>query len=216
MKIGVFDSGVGGLSVAKAIRVALPEHIVIYKNDRKNVPYGTKTPDTLFGLITPIFDEFVEEGCDVIVIACNTVSTTLIDRLRERYTVPLIGLEPMVKPASKMTKSGMFVVCATPTTLSSRRYQELKETYASDMTIIEPDCSNWAALIEENLMNEAEIRKAIEPAVKRGADVIVLGCTHYHWIDSEIQKVAGNRAAVIHPEAAVIRRLKTILGSIAG
>ena len=214
MKIGVFDSGKGGLSMANAIKAALPEHQVIFKNDCKNVPYGTKKPEILYDLVVPIFDALVDEGCVIIVIACNTVTMTIIEQLRERYSLPLIGLEPMVKTASKLSKSGTFVVCATPTTLGSVRYNKLKEIYAQNNTVIEPNCSGWAELIEDNNMNEMTIRHAIEPAVNGGADVIVLGCTHYHWIESEIENIVRGRAIVLHPEAAVVRRVKSILAEL--
>ncbi len=211
MKIGVFDSGIGGLSIVNAIIAGIPDIEVDFKNDAENLPYGTKTPDELFALIKPIFQEFIDDGCKVIVIACNTVSTTLIERLRKTFTIPMVGLEPMVKPAADVTKSRVITVCATPTTLGSERYKYLKDRYANDIEVIEPDCSEWAALIENNQMNNQKIIDAIEPSLKKGSDVVVLGCTHYHWIEDSIRAIVGDRAAVIQPETAVVRQLNRVI-----
>lgn len=214
-KIGVFDSGIGGLSVAKAIEKAMPESEVIFLHDSADhFPYATKTPDMIFGFVVPVLERLVAEGCDVIVIACNTVSTTLIGRLREQFAVPLIALEPMIKPAGKLTKSGVIAVCATPTTLASHRYAWLKQQYAPGMTVVEPDCSDWSYLIEHNAMNDEKIRNDIAPALAAGADVIVLGCTHYHWIEKQVREIAGNRAIVIQPEIAIVAQLQRVLQTL--
>lgn len=210
-KIGVFDSGVGGLSVANAIRKAHPSYEVIYVNDRKNVPYGGKSPEVLFGLVLPILQKLVSDGCEVIVIACNTVTTTLITQLREALPVPLIGIEPMVKPAAELTKTGVIAVCATPTTLASERYAYLKDTYAANKTVIEPDCSQWSYMIEHNKVNDAYIALQVKDMCDAGADVIVLGCTHYHWIEEKIRGMATGRAEIIQPEQAIIRQLERVL-----
>lgn len=212
MKIGVFDSGVGGKSVANAVKKALPEAEVLFVHDTPDhFPYGTKTPDEIYGYILPIFQDLVDKGCDVIVVACNTVSTTLITRLRSAFSTPLIALEPMVKPAAAFTKSGVVAVCATPTTLASNRYVWLKQTYGQACTFVEPNCADWSALIERNEMTEARIREAIEPVLAQGADVIVLGCTHYHWIEDEIKAIAQGRAQVIQPETAIVTQVKRVL-----
>lgn len=214
-RIGVFDSGVGGRSVARAIRRAFPDDSVKFVSDTKNLPYGTKSPDVLFQLVLPILQKLAQDS-DVVVIACNTVSTTLITRLRKKISIPLVALEPMVKPAAKLTKSGVIAVCATPTTLASDRYSWLKETYARDMTVVEPDCSDWASMIEADSIEQQKIYKSITAACKKGADVIVLGCTHYHWIEKEINEVAKDfNAVVIQPEQPVVAQLKRVLGRLA-
>ncbi|MGF7229288.1 MAG: glutamate racemase [Candidatus Saccharibacteria bacterium] len=214
-RIGVFDSGIGGLSVVGAIRKTIPNLDIMYVNDRKNVPYGDKTPDMLLALVTPIFEKLVRDGCEVIVIACNSVTTTLIAQLRQTIPVPLIGIEPMVKPAAAATKTGIIAVCATPVTLASSRYQWLKDTYASDKTFIEPDCSQWAYMIEHNKLNETLIAKQMQDVCDAGADVIVLGCTHYHWIAEKIRDMVAGRAEVIYPEAAVLAQLQRVLATLA-
>jgi len=213
--IGVFDSGVGGLSVANAIGQELPQAEVIFRNDPDHLPYGLKPPEEILGYVLPILQSMVNQGCQVIVIACNTVTTTIIETLRQKLSVPLIGMEPMVKPAAKLSKSGIIAVCATPTTLASKRYKWLKDTYAKDSKVIEPDCSNWTKLIETNQIDRKHIFDQIDGACRAGADVIVLGCTHYHWIEEDIKKIANGRATVIQPEQPVIEQLKRVLAQTA-
>lgn len=216
MKVGVFDSGVGGLSVVKAIEKAFPEVEVVYKEDKKNVPYGDKTTDELKFLVLPIMEQFVAEGCDILVIACNTVTTNLADYIRQRISVPIIGLEPMVKPAAEITKTKTIAVCATPATLSSERYAWLKDEYAKGVQVLEPDCSDWASMIEADAVQHDKIASRMQAMCEMGADVIVLGCTHYHWIQEQVESVANKYgASVIQPEEAIVSRLKTVLAQLA-
>lgn len=210
-KIGVFDSGIGGLSVARAIEKALPQHEVMFVNDSKNVPYGIKTPQALLQLVEPIFKVMQEEGCDVIVVACNTVTTTIIEHLRSIVKVPLIGMEPMVKPAAAHTKSGVIAICATPTTLKSKRYKWLKSTYAAKIKVVEPDCSKWSYMIESNAVDKQKIQDVVDLVCSKGADVIVLGCTHYHWIEDIVVQGSKGKAVVLQPEKPVIEQLKQVL-----
>lgn len=212
--IGVFDSGVGGLSVAKAIEKELPASTVIFRDDSQHMPYGNKPASEILAFIIPILDDLIEQGCEVIVVACNTVSTTLIQKIRQAYNVPFVAIEPMVKPAAALTKTKTIAVCATPTTLASSRYLELKHEFASGIKVLEPDCSDWSELIENNKINRDHIKAAIEPALKAGADVIVLGCTHYHWIEHQINDLVAGKAQVIQPEAAVVRQLKRVLAQL--
>ena len=210
-KIGVFDSGLGGLSVAESIKKALPQHDVIFMNDSQHMPYGDKPLPQVRDFVLPVLQKLVEQGCDCIVIACNTVTTNFITELRDQISVPLIGIEPMVKPAAAQTTTGVIAVCATPRTLGSPRYQWLKQTYAADKTVIEPDCSQWAYMIEHNQINDQKIAEQIDQLCEAGADVIVLGCTHYHWIQEKIQAMAKDRAIVIQPEQAVIAQVQRVL-----
>ncbi len=215
MKIGVFDSGVGGQSVVNAIEKSLPDHEVMYADDKEHVPYGNRQPEEILGFVIPILQRLVGEGCQAIVIACNTVSTTLIDKLRQQIEVPLIAMEPMVKPAAELTETNVIAVCATPATLASQRYKWLKETYAKEIKVIEPDCSDWAYMIEQNEVDEHKISQRIIDAIKEQADVIVLGCTHYHWIEKLIKDIAGERATVLQPEKPVIAQLKRVVEQLA-
>jgi len=210
-KIGVFDSGLGGLSVANSIRSALPEHEVIFRNDEHHVPYGKRDPEEILGFIVPIFEELIEEGCKVIVVACNTVTTTLITQLREQFSTPLVAIEPMVKPAAKLSKTGVIAICATPTTLHSARYAELKNKYAKDVTVLEPDCSDWSDMIQNRDVDQRKIAHEIERAIDKQADIIVLACTHYHWIEDEINQLTLGKAKVIQPAHETILQLKKVL-----
>jgi glutamate racemase len=211
IKVGVFDSGVGGLSVVKAIKEALPDLEVVYKDDKQHVPYGTRRIDEIHEFIKPIFQEFIDENCEVMVVACNTVTTNLIAKLREEFSVPMVGMEPMVKPAALATKTGVIAVCATPRTLSSQRYQWLKNEYAKGVKVLEPDCSQWALMIENKLIDRDKVAVTIRGVIAVGADQIVLGCTHYHWIEEIIRDIAAGKAEVIQPEAPVIKQLKRVL-----
>lgn len=214
MKIGVFDSGMGGASVVQAIEKALPDDEVLFVNDVEHVPYGTKQPAEILSYVIPKLQNLVDSGCQVIVVACNTVSTTLIGQLREHFSLPLVAVEPMVKPAAEQTKTGVIAVCATPTTLGSPRYAELKERYAPGVKVVEPDCSTWSYMIETNQLDHQKVKAEIEKALAQRADVIVLGCTHYHWIEAEIKQIVAGRAAVIQPEPAVIEQLKRVMETL--
>ena len=215
IKIGVFDSGIGGLSVANTIKQTVSDVEVVFVNDVEHVPYGNKTPEKLLDLVSPVLDDLVQKGCQVIVIACNSVTTTIITELRARCSVPLIGMEPMIKPASVLTKSGVVAVCATPLTLRSQRYAYLKQEYASHVQVIEPDCSEWASMIENNQIDRQKIIEQVGDIREAGADVIVLGCTHYHWIEELIRKAAGPPITVLQPEVPVVAQLQRVLEAIA-
>jgi glutamate racemase len=214
MKIGVFDSGVGGLSVVRAIEKSMPEHKILFLHDAAHFPYARRSPNEILGFVVPILQELVDDGCKVIVIACNTVSTTLITELRQKISVPLVAVEPMIKPAAEQTTSKVIAVCATPTTLASDRYTWLKDHYAQGVTVLEPDCSEWSSLIERNAMDEQTIRGCIEPVIAAKADIIVLGCTHYHWIEEEIKAVAAGRATVLQPEQPVVQQLRNTIETL--
>jgi glutamate racemase len=211
MKIGVFDSGVGGMSVVRAIQDELPELEVIFRNDEQHVPYGARSIEEIYKFTKPILQKLVGDGCKVIVIACNTVTTNIIMRLRGEISVPLVGMEPMVKPAAIATKTGVIAVCATPMTLSSPRYQWLKQQYAKGVKVLEPDCSEWSYMIENNRVDREKVAKIINDSCRSGADQIVLGCTHYHWIEKLIRELAKQRAVVMQPEIPVIAQLKRVL-----
>ena len=212
MKLGVFDSGIGGEAVAAALQETFPEATIITVNDRANVPYGDKTPDEVIRLTDAAIQPLLEKQCDVIVIACNTATTAAISTLRERYpNQKFIGIEPMIKPAAEHTATETIAVCATPATLASDRYRDLLARYGKHLRVIEPDCSEWAYLIENNQLNHERIKAVIEPVIQEGADVIVLGCTHYHWIKDDIIALAQGRAEILEPSEAIGRRVSSLL-----
>lgn len=213
MHIGIFDSGIGGEAIAKALRQEFPDARFQVINDRTHLPYGQKTPEQLIELTNNAIQPLLTSHCDIVVIACNSATTAAIGWLREHYpTQHFIGIEPMVKPAAELTKSGVVAVCATPATLASKSYTRLVENYAANCTILEPDCHEWAQMIEENTMNEQRIGDMVNEVRAKGADVIVLGCTHYHWIKEEIIERAGPDVIVLEPSVAIGRRIRFLLG----
>ena len=209
MNLGVFDSGVGGEAVARALARYFPDADILTINDHEHVPYGNKTPEQVRRFTEAAIQPLL--GRDAIIIACNTATMFALPYLRETYPQQqFIGIEPMVKPAAQLTKSGIICVCAPPGTLASERYNDLKSTYATHCRVIEPDCSDWATMIQQRAVSEQSIRDTILPALDEGADVIVLGCTHYHWIKELIERIVDGRAVVIEPSEAVARRVKEV------
>jgi glutamate racemase len=207
MKIGVFDSGVGGRFVADALAAAFTDDEVMYVNDREHVPYGNKSPEEIRHLTRTAVIPLVDDGCSIIVIACNTASTNAISFLRETYPhIFFVGLEPMIKPATQLTKTGVVAVCATRATLASKSYGLLKRTWAADITVIEPDCHEWATLIEEERSNEIDIDSLVTDLVSKNCDVIVLGCTHYHWLKNRFH-AANPSITILEPTDAIRQRI---------
>lgn len=212
MRIGVFDSGIGGEAVAASLKHEFPHADIMSVSDREHVPYGNRTPSQIIQLTELAIAPLLASGCDVIVIACNTATAVAIEKLRKNHpTQPFIGLEPMLKPAAALTKSGTIAVFATPATLSSQRYLSAKAAFAAGVRVIEPNCSDWATLIEADEMNRDKIERVVEECIAHDADIIVLGCTHYHWIKDEIVETAATRAAVLEPSEAVARRVRELL-----
>ncbi len=212
MRIGVFDSGIGGDAVAHELRKEFPHADIMTVSDREHMPYGNRDAKEIIELTEKSITPFIQSGCDVIVLACNTATAAAIDVLRERHpTQPFIGLEPMIKPAAALTKTGVIAVLATPATLGSERYLQSKHDFGGAVRILEPDCSDWAKRIEANDMNRQHIDKIISDCIAEGVDVIVLGCTHYHWIKHEIAESAGLKAVVLEPSEAIARRVRELL-----
>lgn len=211
MRIGVFDSGIGGEAVANRIRLMLPMADVVSINDHKNVPYGSKTPDEIISLTKLAIKPLIDFNCDVIVIACNTATTIAISTLRQYFPDQhFIGIEPMIKPATLATKTKRIAVFATPGTLNSNRYHELKNKWAKGVTVIEPDCSDWAELIEQGKPNQIDIKNLVTTLKKEKVDVIVLGCTHYHWLKQRITDSAPD-VKIMEPSDAIVDRIKSLV-----
>lgn len=214
MRLGIFDSGVGGQAVAYALQKEFPNAIVITASDTKNVPYGDKSSTEVLSLTEKAIQPLLLSHCDIIILACNTATAVALTHLRNIYPSQLfIGIEPMIKPASRLTKTKVIGVCATPTTLSSERYNALVKRYAQHLTVLEPDCSSWAYMIENNQINIHHIQTAIEQLRRQHADIIILGCTHYHWIKQQIAQVAGPTITILEPTDALAARIRTILQS---
>lgn len=212
MNIGVFDSGIGGRAVAEKLQQAFPRDRITLVDDRDNVPYGTRAAAEIIRLTDLAIQPLLKSSCGIIVLACNTATAAAIETLRKRYPdTTFVGLEPMLKPAAEMTKSGVIAICATPATLQSSRYQHLKQTYAAGITVLEPDCADWAAMIEDNKVDNAAIRLIVEGVCDQSADIIVLACTHYHWIKVHIREYAAGRAEIIEPSDALVRQVSRVL-----
>lgn len=218
MKIGVFDSGRGGDAVAARLRELLPAAEVITANDAAHVPYGSRPDDEVQRLTEAGVAPLLEAGCDAVVLACNTATAAAIEHLRlEIPDTPFVGLEPMVKPAARMSTSGVIAVCATPGTLRSARYQRLKDTWAPETTVLEPDCSDWAATIERQGPDAVDLAPLTEQVRASGADVVVLACTHYHWLKARIEEhlaaeIPERRITVLEPSDAVASQVTRVLG----
>lgn len=212
MKLGVFDSGIGGEAIAAALKQTFPDATIHTANDRTHLPYGDKTPRQVRAFTEAAVRPFLDGTYDCIVLACNTATALAIEYLRAAYPQQkFIGIEPMIKPVAAATTSGIIAVCATPATLASQRYGELVQKYGSQLHILQPDCRQWAYWIENNQINRDHIAATIDDVCANGADVIVLGCTHYHWIKALITEIASGRATVLEPSEAIGQRIQNLL-----
>jgi glutamate racemase len=210
--IGVFDSGVGGLSVLQHIRQTLPKEHLIYVADSGHVPYGDKPPDYI-ELRSHLLARFlIEKGADAIVIACNTATAAAVASLRSHFDLPIVGMEPAVKPAVAATRSGVVGVLATIGTLESARFAALLERYGEEVEIITQGCPGLVEQVEQGELNSKRTHELIErytaPLLARGADTLILGCTHYPFLVPIIQKIAGPNIVLVDTGAAVARQLQ--------
>ncbi len=210
--IGVFDSGVGGLSVLHHIREALPDARLIYVADSGHVPYGNKSPGYIAQRSLALTRFLVEQGAEAIVIACNTATAAAAATLRAQFKLPIVAMEPAVKPAVAATKSGVVGVLATTGTLESARFAALLEKYAGDVEIVTQGCPGLVEQVERGDLAGPETRALVErytaPLLARGADTLILGCTHYPFLAPLIREVVGANIALVDTGAAVTRELK--------
>ncbi len=210
--IGVFDSGVGGLSVLHHIRQTLPHERLIYVADSGHVPYGDKSPLYIEARSLALTKFLVEQGAEAIVIACNTATAAAINTLRSRFTLPIVGMEPAVKPAVAATKSGVVGVLATVGTLESARFAALLERYAGNVKIVTQGCPGLVEVVERGDLHSLEARRLIErytaPLLAQGADTFILGCTHYPFLAPLIREVVGEAITLVDTGEAVARQLQ--------
>ena len=218
--IGIFDSGVGGLSVFREIRKLLPEEKYIYFSDNAHCPYGEKSKEYIIDRSRRITDFLLNEGADIIVVACNTATAAAIKTLREEHQVSFVGMEPAVKPAAAMTRTGVVGVLATSGTLKADKYRDTKGRHAEDVTVVEHIGQGFVELVENGNTTgpeaESVVMESLEPLLDAGADTIVLGCTHYPFLSKTISKVAaqltpGRSVTIIDPAPAVARHLLDIM-----
>ena len=218
--IGIFDSGVGGLSVFREIRKVLPDEQYVYFSDNAHCPYGEKTREYIIDRARSITETLLSKGADVIVVACNTATAAAIADLRERYYVPFIGMEPAVKPAASSTKTGVVGVLATAGTLKADKYLTTRGKYAEEVRFVEHVGEGFVELVENGNTRGAEaervVGKSLIPLLEAGADTIVLGCTHYPFLSDTILKVASDHfpaqvISMIDPAPAVARHLLDVM-----
>ncbi len=210
--IGVFDSGVGGLSVLREIRRLLPEENLIYVADSAHVPYGGKSREFVEQRAVAISQFLIDQGAKAIVVACNTATSAAIATLRARFPLPFVGVEPALKPAAEVTRSGVIAVLATRGTLHGEKLHLLQERFAANVQVLMQSCEGWVEQVETGDLTGPEARALVErhvlPLIERGADTLVLGCTHHPFLAPLIREVAGQGIDVIDPSPAVARELK--------
>lgn len=214
--IGVFDSGVGGLSVLKAVRCQLPQQPVIYMADQAHVPYGSRPLEQVRLFAEGITRFLLAQGCRMIVVACNTASAAALHHLRQVFPdVPFVGMEPAVKPAAETTHSGVVGVLATPATFQGTLYASVIERFAQGVTVLQHTCPGLVSQIEAGHLEAPETRRilqdALQPMLAQGIDTVVLGCTHYPFVIPLIQEIAGPGVRVIDPAPAIARRVQHLL-----
>ena len=210
--VGVFDSGVGGMSVLREIRRALPAEDLIYLADSAYTPYGDRPAAVITERAIAMVTLLEGEGVKAVVVACNTATGIAVDALRARFAMPIIAIEPAVKPAAARTRSGVVGVLATTQTLASERFSKLVETHAAGVRVVTQPAPGLVERVEAGELSTAPTRSLVEryvkPLVDNGADTIVLGCTHYPFLAAVIQDVAGSGVTVIDPAVSVARELR--------
>lgn len=213
--IGVFDSGVGGLSVLREIRRQLPYEDLLYVADSAHAPYGDKSEQFILDRSIAIVDFFVSQQVKAIVVACNTATGAAVRELRLKYTLPMIAMEPAVKPAAERTQTGIIGVLATSRTLASNNFQKLFARFADQVKIVSQSCPGLVEQIELGDLcgdkTRALISQYVQPLVAQNVDIIVLGCTHYPFLAPLIQEIVGPLVAVIDSGSAIARELKARL-----
>lgn len=218
--IGIFDSGIGGLSVYREIRKILPGQKYVYFADNAHCPYGEKSPEYITDRCRTITDFLIGKGAEIIVVACNTATAAAIAELRASYPIPFIGMEPAVKPAALQTKSGVIGVLATAGTLKGSKYLHTRDNFSGDTKVVEHVGAGFVELVESGQLSgihtEDVVYQSVEPLISQGADIIVLGCTHYPFLSETIFKIATGLAPdrdirIIDPAPAVARQVASVM-----
>lgn len=217
--IGMFDSGIGGLSVLRHIRQLLPDARLIYVADSAHVPYGNKSTAYIEQRASRLSQFLTEQGADAIVIACNTATAAAATHLRLQFNLPIIGMEPAIKPAVAATECGVVGVLATTGTLESARFAALLDRYAGEVKIVTQACPGLVEQVEHGYLHNDKTRallaQYIAPLLNQGADTIILGCTHYPFLVPLIRDVIGENITLIDTGVAVARQLRRRLSSVA-
>ena len=216
--IGVFDSGVGGLSVLKAIRIQLPQESILYFGDQAHVPYGSRPVEEVQVFSKEITCFLLDHGAKIIVVACNTASAAALRFLRQTFPeILFVGMEPAVKPAAEHTRTGVVGVLATPATFQGSLYASVVERFATNVILLQDTCPGLVQQIERGDLTGQKTRIILEsvlrPMMVKGIDTIVLGCTHYPFVIPLIQNIVGPNIRVIDPAPAVARQVARLLDS---
>jgi len=213
--IGVFDSGVGGLSILLELQKVLTNETFIFVADQAYVPYGRKTKDELVDRVGKIMDYFMQQKVKAVVVACNTATVYTIDEMRKKYNVPIIGTVPVIKVIARMTRTGKTAVFSTPATAKSQYLDDLIKKYAPNIVVEKVGGSNLEELIENGGLRSEEIKKRLKfhllPLVEKGVDVIALGCTHYPFLKNRIKWIVGSKVKIVDSGGAVARRTLEVL-----
>lgn len=218
--IGVFDSGFGGLSVWRELYDRLPGESLTFLGDGKNCPYGGRSKEQITAFSEAAVERLLSEGCKMVVVACNTATAAAIDTLRSRWPdVPIVGLEPAIKPACERSASRRVGVLATAHSLAGEMFHRTAARYASDVEVVTAVGEGFVEIVEQGRENTPEaaeaVRRVVEPMLARGVDKIVLGCTHYPFLRRQIDRVIGDRAVeVIDSGEAVARRVEYLLDTM--
>ncbi len=214
--IGIFDSGVGGLSVWRELVRELPSEDTVYFADQAHMPYGPRSQDEIRKYCDAITRYLVEQGCKGVVVACNTASAAALKFLRETYpTLPTIGMEPAVKPAAALTRTGVVGIMATPATFQGKLFQATAGRHAADVQLINQVCDGLADQVEtgdlEGPAMQTMLRRFLAPMIAANADTVVLACTHYPFVIDTIRKIVGDGVHVIDPAPAIARHVRRVL-----
>ncbi|QDC44833.1 glutamate racemase [Methylophilus medardicus] len=213
--VGVMDSGVGGLSVLKHLARQLPNEHFTYFADSAHAPYGNKTATEIQQRCFEIAETLIAQGAKTLVVACNTATAAAIGAMRQHYTLPIVGMEPAVKPAAAASKNGIIGVLATTGTLQSAQFAALLEHYGQQVQVITQACIGLVECIEQGQLDtphtQALLRQYCQPLMDAGADTVVLGCTHYPFVRAHIQAIVGPAVTLIDTGAAVAKRLHQVL-----
>jgi len=217
--VGIFDSGIGGLSVLYEIHDMLPFQPLFYTADQIHVPYGKRQMSEIRDFSFAITDFLAAKGARVIVVACNTASAAALKDLRGKYPrLTFVGMEPAVKPATQKTHTGIVGVLATPATFQGKLYHTLVEKFASNVKILTHTCPGLVELIESGEITSQDtkliLQRALLPMIEKGADTIVLGCTHFPFVIPMIKQIVGPKVTVIDPSPAIAKRVSFLLNEL--
>lgn len=213
--IGVFDSGLGGLSVLAAIKKIMPNENLIYFGDSANAPYGVKTRQQVKQLSISICDYLVDQGAKAIVVACNTATSAAVSDLRKRYSIPIIGMEPALKPAVEQTETGIVAVLATALTLKESKFLGLLEQFRTGRRIFSIPCPELVTLVEAGILEGEMAETAVSESLKNvdiaNLSAVVLGCTHYVFLKQVFEKALGPKTLIIDGNRGTVLHLKRLL-----